>query len=100
MGPATHGPETVTASFPSGASGPVPFEFPVQTPPAEAALAGPVDDASASDADDVHDEPPAARQASRLLSDHLHEAEAREQGSDTDTDALAVAPAPAATMKP
>jgi hypothetical protein len=100
LGLAMRGPEAATAPFLSGPSGTVPFEFPVQTPPAEAALAGPVDDASASDADDVHDEPPAARQASRLLSDHLHEAEAREQGSDADTDAPAFAPAPAATMKP
>jgi len=87
MGLDTHSPEASTALFTGGPSGPVPFEFPVQSPPAEAALAGPVDDASASDADDVHDEPPAARQASRLLSDHLHEAEAREQGPDRDAPA-------------
>lgn len=101
MGPAAHSPEAATGSFSSGPGGPVPFEFPVQTPPAEAALAGPVDDASASDADDVHDEPPAARQASRLLSDHLHEAEAREQGSDSDADALTVGePGSAAAPRP
>jgi hypothetical protein len=105
-GSATQSPEAAPAALSSGPSGPVPFEFPVQTPPAEAALAGPVDDASASDADDVHDEPAAARQASRLLSDHLHEAEARDEASDQGSDdaatneASAPEPGPAAAAVP
>ncbi|HTB22407.1 MAG TPA: hypothetical protein VK914_06850 [bacterium] len=85
-------PATAPSAAATASSGPlgadaVPFEFPVQTPPVEAALSQPVDDASNPDADDVHGESPASRQARRLLQEHLHEAETREQAPDADSEA-------------
>ncbi len=70
------------ATSPALAAGgePVPFEFPVRRAPADAALAAPSDESAAaeSDADDTHNEVPAARQARMILREHLHEAQARQ----------------------
>lgn len=85
----------------------VPYEFPVQTP-MEAALSAPPGEASntdgaddSDDADDVHTEAPAERQASRLLREHLHEAEARDQEPAAPAAAKPVpAPLPAARPAP
>jgi hypothetical protein len=76
----------------------VPFEFPVQTPPADAALAAPQDETVSSDVDDTHNEPPAARQARRLVREHLFEAQARERAEE-DGGAEAPAPRPDPTPK-
>jgi FlgD Ig-like domain len=83
------------------AAGPAaaPFEFPAQTPPAEAAVSNPPQepgtDGDESDADDTHTEVPAARQARQILRAHLQEAHARqaqaEPAQDTDTEAASAA---------
>jgi hypothetical protein len=52
-----------------GQEAPLAFEFPAQAPPAQAALAAPKD--GAPDSEDVKQEVPAAKQARRLLREHL-----------------------------
>jgi len=81
----------------------VPFEFPLQTP-ADAALSQPSkadqgNDAQ-SDADDTHSEPAAARQARRILREHLHEAVARERSDEGDNTAQDDTPTPPPTPTP
>jgi hypothetical protein len=78
----------------------LPFEFPVRTPPADAALSAPADESgpAASDADDTHTEVPAARQARMILREHLHEAQARVEAEQAAADGAAPAPSQAAAM--
>lgn len=102
-GPAGHTDSPLSPSADAGSllspqTDAVPFEFPVQTPP-EAALSAPPGEApnadgadDSDDADDVHTEAPAERQASRLLREHLHEAEARDQEPAEPSPVAAAAP--------
>lgn len=67
---------------PDTSSGPVagvPFEFPVLTPPAEAALAPPAVPAGQTDADDIHHESASYKEARVLVRRQLHSAESHAQ---------------------
>lgn len=73
------------------------FEFPAQTPPAQAALSAPQDDADGDDTEDVSREDAASRQARRLVRENLL---AQVTPRKTATPAATQRPAPPAKAAP